>query len=221
MKRDETFIGIFLQFMNDKTADARAAEVRFMDHPYVKNGIKRGFPFQQSFDVSDYRPLQTDMARVLNRVRRGTNSAQRKEIVEKLNSLALKIPLKDKVSGQDLLDDKGNPLAWPILATAKFELDRRVIEIGAEPIVNGMEFACWYSALLISRRSGKIKRCKLQECNRWFNAIATRTLGYCSVIHSREAERINSAKRAWNARNPDRPKKISISTAPKRRSKPR
>jgi hypothetical protein len=221
MKSDQTFIDIFLEFLNDESADARAAEARFMAHPYVRNGIKRGFPFQQSFDVSEYRSLQKDMRMLLIRARDGTKATQRKRIVDKLNSLALNIPLKDKATGDPIFDESGNPMAWPILGIASFQLASGVIEIGAEPVVNGMEFACWYALLLISRQSGKIRRCALESCKLWFNKVTTRTVGYCSRAHSRQAEEINSRKRAWNARHPGEPKRIGISTAPKRRRKSR
>jgi hypothetical protein len=221
MKSDQTFIDIFLEFLNDKTANARAAEARFMAHPHVRNGIKRGFPFQQSFNVSDYQGLRKDMETLLKQVRDGTKAAQRKEIVDKLNSLALRIPLRDKNTGDPIVDDSGDPMAWSILGTVIFQLESRFIEIGAEPVVNGMEFACWYALLLISRQPGKTRRCTLESCNRWFNKVATRTVGYCSRAHSRQAEEINARIRASNARHPDRPKRIVIATAPKRQRKSR
>jgi hypothetical protein len=203
MKSDQTFIDIFLGFLNDETADARIAEERFMAHPYVRNGVERGFLFQRSFDVSEYRGLQKDMETLLRQVRNGTKAAQRKEIVEKLNSLALNIPLKDKITGDAVVDKRGKPMAWPILGIANFYLESRFIEIGAEPVVNGMEFACWYSLMLISRQPGKIRRCTLESCNRWFNKVTTSTVGYCSRMHSRQAEEINARIRASNARHPD------------------
>ena len=194
MKSDQTFIDIFLEFLNDESADARAAEARFMAHPYVRNGIKRAFPFQQSFDVSDYRSLQQYMKICLFQVSDGTKATQRKRIVDKLNSLALKIPLKDKITGDSVVDEGGNPMAWPILGIASFQLGSRSIEIGAEPVVNGMEFACWYALLLVSRQPGKIRKCTLESCGKWFNKVTARTVGYCSRKHSREAEKINARK---------------------------
>ena len=112
------------------------------------------------------------MESVLRRVRNGTKAPQRKEIVAKLNSLALKIPLKDKI-GDPILDGSGNPMAGPILGIASFQLEGGSIEIGAEPVVNGMEFACWYALLLISRQPGKIRRCTLESCGKWFNKVTT------------------------------------------------
>src|SRR5262245_57214510 len=155
MKSDQTFIDIFLEFLNDESAGARAAEARFMAHPYVRNGIKRGFPFQQSFDVSEYRSLQQDMKMRLIQVSDGTRATQRKRIVDRLNSLALKIPLKDKTTGDPAVDESGNPMEWAILGVVSFQLDSHSIEIGAEPVVNGMEFACSYALLLVSRQPGK------------------------------------------------------------------
>ena len=128
MKSDQTFIDIFLEFLNDESADARAAEARFIAHPYVRNGLKRGFPFQQSFDVSDYRSLQQYMKICLFQVSDGTKATQRKRIVDKLNSLALKIPLKDRITGDSVVDEGGNPMAWPILGIASFQLDSRCID---------------------------------------------------------------------------------------------
>jgi len=221
MKNDQTFIEIFLKFMNDKTADARTAEARFMKHPYVKAGIARGFLFQRSWDVDNYLGLQKDVGIVLNRVRRGTNPAQRREIVAKLNFLRLKIPLRDATTGDRILDARGNPIEWPILGVANFHLTGRSIEIGAEPVVNGMEFACWYGLLLISRQPGKTERCALMTCKRWFNKVSTGSVGYCSTRHSEEAEEINARIRSHNRRHPDDKRELIIATAPKRRRKDR
>jgi hypothetical protein len=124
MKSDQTFIDIFLDFLNDKMADARVAEARFMAHPYVRKGMERGFPFQQSFDVSDYRSLQKNMETLLRQVRNGTKAAQRKEIVTKLNSLALNIPLKDKTTGDAVVDKKGTPVYGLSLGSQIFTWSR-------------------------------------------------------------------------------------------------
>ena len=59
------------------------------------------------------------MESVLRRVRNGTKAPQRKEIVAKLNSLALKIPLKDKI-GDPILDGSGNPMAGPYISKVTF-----------------------------------------------------------------------------------------------------
>jgi hypothetical protein len=221
MKNDQTFIDIFLQFMNDKAADARSAESRFMKHPYVKAGIARGFPFQQSFDVDNYVGLQRDIGVVLNRVRRGTNRAQREEIVVKLNDLALKIPLRDAETGNPIFNQSGKPMEWPILGIANFQLAGRAIDIGAEPVVNGMEFACWYALLLISRQPKKIERCARRSCKNWFNRVTTGAVGYCSSRHAEEAEKLNARIRSHNRRHPDDKIKPVIATAPKRRRKHR
>jgi hypothetical protein len=206
MKSDETLIEIFLDFLNDKTADARKTEERCMQHPYVRKAEERGFPFQRIPNY-DYSALRGDFERELNRVRLGNNTRMKKKIVSKLNDLQLNIPLRDKESGLPLCDENGKQKSWPILAVASFHLDGKSIEIGTEPLVNGMEFYGWYALLLISRISGKgkVKRCKHEACRKWYNSAKTGTLGFCSTGCRVENNRLMQRRRAHNRRHPDEP----------------
>jgi hypothetical protein len=209
MKSDESFIDIFLEFMNDETADARAAETRFMAHPYCAQRVK---VFQGCPDKPDYKGLRNDM---LTRLKIGESVKGKKWIVEQLNELALKVPLMDK-DGRPIRQPNGEPLVLKIGGLMSFRVDPGSAEAIAEPAVTGMEYACWYSLLLISRHPKKIKRCALKGCNKLFRVSAKR-IGYCSPKHAQQAEKMNSANRTYNSRHPDKPRRIVISTASKHR----
>ncbi|MBI2531057.1 MAG: hypothetical protein HYW03_02385 [Deltaproteobacteria bacterium] len=205
MKNDQTFVAAFLDFLNDETADARAAEARFMRHPYCQR-----LPFQVCPDKSDYAEMRANMRRYLIAAKNRATVERKKEIANRLNALALQATIKDAA---------GNAVRIPIAAPPVFEVIDRTIEAEAVPALTGMEAGCWFALALISRRPDSIRRCTL--CKKWFDASTTKTLGYCSPKHAEEAERLNAQKRSYNARNPDKPKPILIATASKRQRKSR
>jgi len=211
MKNDQTFVAAFLDFLNDETANARAAEARFMRHPYCQR-----LPFQVCHDKSDYAEMRVNMRRYLAATKNRATVARKKEIADKLNALALLVTLNDN-SGRPLKDPQDKPVRIPIAAPPVFEVTGGKIEAEAVPAITGMEAACWFALALISRRPDSIRRCTL--CEKWFDASTTKTVGYCSPKHSDEAERLNAQKRAHNVRHPTDPKPIVIATAPKRRRK--
>lgn len=207
MKNDQTFIKIFLDFLNDETADARRAETGFMQHPYVQ---RYAIIFQQSLDATDYKALQADMVTRLKWANKKLVVKEKQVILDHLNEKAYPLPVR--VSDKD-----GNQIVLMVSALANFALSRGDLVLEPAPLINGMESACWFALALIAIFPGKVKRCHLTGCDKWFNAALTRTVGYCTRQHGYEAERANARKRMWNMRNPDKQLKIKIATAPKRR----
>lgn len=213
MKNDATFLDAFLNFLNDGTADARAAEARFVAHPYC---AKRLHVFQTCPDVANYRGLRDDMRRRLVWVKRRLTVKDKKKIVDRLNDLVLKVPLLGE-GRKPITEPDGKPVILKIGGLLNFHLKHNSVEAAAEPAVTGMEYACWYALLLISREPHRIKRCSLESCSKYFNIATSGTVGYCTPEHALEAEEENKRIRTHNLRNPHDRRETHIATAPKRR----
>jgi hypothetical protein len=220
MKRDETFIQIFLDFLNDKTANGDRFAARLERHPYVIEGKKQGFDFYPPRAGYDWQPLRRAMSSELSaNVADGASVGFQRRIVDELNRLRMEIPIfvVDTASRKPALGPDGKPIIRRIVALATFQVGDRGVEFGGVPIVNGLEFACWYALLLVSRIPGKVKRCTRESCQKWFNEERTGRIGFCSDACSTEHNRLMQQRRQYNRRHPRDRKPIIRATAEKHR----
>ena len=81
---DARFVDCFVAFVNDLSADARAAENRFRAHPYA---ARLGF-FKGDKGAKDYRSLQRSyQGKLSDLLRKGLRDAGRKNLADALNRL--------------------------------------------------------------------------------------------------------------------------------------
>jgi hypothetical protein len=216
MKTDQTFIEIFLDFLNDKTASGERFAANLKRHPYLKQAEMQGFQFKPPTGIN-FGPMRQVMGGRLNQIKDGAAVGFQRWIVKELNRLKQQRPYIDLTTGAPLLDTDGKPILMDIVALATFEFGENGIQFGGLPIINGIEFACWYALLLISRIPRKIRRCT--ACNKWFNLEKTRRVGFCSKGCAREHNRLMQQYRQHNRRNPSDKIEIIRATAEKRRKR--
>jgi hypothetical protein len=219
MKSDGTFIQIFLDFLNDKTANGLRFEAALRRHPYVIAGERQGFRWNPvgRIDCDGLRLHAASRLRI--NVANGASKSYQRRIVAELNRLALVTPIVDLATGKPAIGPYGKKIIRRVVALATFEYNDDGIGFGGQPIVNGLEFACWYALLLISRIPGKVRRCL--RCDKWCNVASTKRLGFCSGACAKEHDKEMNRRRRHNKRHPDDKLRIVRVTAEKRRKSPR
>jgi hypothetical protein len=200
---DASFVDIFLDFLNDKKADARKVEKAFFKHEYVQNGIG---VFQGSRDKVHYKELQADMRSELLRLLKEKGRYPRQAIADHLNRLPLEIPITEGVT-------------LKISGIVVFESDYKGIRPTVRYAVNGVEYACWYALAIVSREPKKIIKCAWRNCTKLWNTQTKKRPSFCGKSHQRAAEKENNKTRSWNSRHPHDKREIPYLTIPKPRLK--
>jgi hypothetical protein len=114
-----------------------------------------------------------------------------------------------------MLGADGKPIVTDIVALATFEFSEEGVQFGGLPIINGIEFACWYALLLVSRIPGKVRRCTREGCGQWYNLASTGRIGFCSDDCADEHNQEMQQRRAHNRRHPNDKREIVRTTAEK------
>jgi hypothetical protein len=203
---DASFVDIFLDFLNDKKADARKVENAFGRHEYVKDAIaKKAIGYQWSPDKAHYKEMRVGMrsklSRLLNEIDYGKR--QKQEIADQLNRLKLKVLTP-------------NGMILEVSGIVDFEVGYKGIEPKVYYAINGVEYACWFALGIISREPEKVKTCPWLNCGNFF--IGTRKkVSFCSKDHQEKAEKENKKARSWNSRHPDKPHVMPYQTIKKPR----
>ncbi len=201
---DASFVDIFLDFLNDRKADAWRVAKAFSQHEYVKKRIGMGV-FQVSTDKAHYREMQTAMRSELSELlkEKGWNLDHRRRIADELN----RRPLKIKIAGGLELEVSGIVI---------FTAEGKGVVPKVRYAVNGVEYACWLALAIISRDPEKIRSCPWLNCGKFF--VRTRKhVSFCCKRHQVAAERVNKDVRSWNLRHPDEIRKIPYQTIKKPR----
>ena len=206
---DATFVDAFLKFLNDPKAERRRSERLFAKHPYVKDRLE---VFKSATDQADFKTLRDDMEETTKEILQGTGPKLRTEISEALN--------RSQFDGLLLLGHTkdGEPVYKKVRigCLVEYQPKGRSIRVSTYPAISGVQNACWYALMLISRETQRVKICPV--CKRFFNTQTTGQIGYCKPGCAEKAERENKKARTHNLRNPDDPRTMPYPTIPKPRS---
>lgn len=210
---EKSFVQGFLDFLNDKDADARRAEARFMRHPYVSERLEL---FKVSPDVKHYLSLRESMwSRLTDLLKKGLGDAGRKDLADALNRLQF-----DGLLLVETPEGKKIDVLKKIGAIVEYMVERRRVVLRIYPTISGMEGACEYALMLIQSEPGRVRLCPWQGCGRFFNTQTSGQRGFCSRRHAKTAEKENAKVRAWNSKHPDEePEPVPYRTTKPKRKK--
>jgi len=199
---DASFVDCFLAFLNDPSANARAAEKRFRAHPYI---TERLHLFKVSPDVKAYASLQKDFREKLSQLTKTAflTNADLKELADALNRLQFDIriqfPRKTKKRTPETIIKIG--------ARVNYVIEKHRVIPQIHPTISGVEGACWYALMLIQVEPERVRICPLKNCGKFFDTRTTGQRRYCSKEHTMKADKTDAARRMHNHRHPDEIKK--------------